>query len=656
MLLKMLVVDIHQQPQFYEVQPTVAESKGSQMEEKSDNNEKKSKHPGTITGMTKLTEPVEAVQNPEGSGPFPQNSDSQPSAANSAFTHLSSNDKTGDFTINEWLPALDLEQYEPNLEKETGVEDHIKGSTRYAWIGAGQCGGRLVKSFYDLGYKKVLAVNTTHHDLDLLDIPEAQKFLMDVGEGYMGRDMERGAKAVQQYKQDILHLARQTFGTQIDHIMVSFGAGGGTGSGSVVGLIEIAQRYARYIGLKAPNKKVGVVMTLPAAGKVGSPLVAENAYKVATELSQMATEGKISPLIIVDNGKINKMYQGMTVKLFWSSINSTVANLFDIFNRISALSSQYTSFDPVDYHSIMESGGCAIMGLTKVDKFHDKFAISEAVKRNLEKTLLASGFDLSTAKLAGCIVVGGKKLMADVEGLQDNIDYAFDVLSEITGQATIHRGIYEDNRDSLRVYTIIGGLDSPNARLKELSTGFYFQPDVVDIEVPPLWERKEDIVSLAEYFLARAANFYSSSDKVLSPDVKKLLLNYSWPGNVRELAEAIERAYNLATGREIQLDALPFEIIFADSEPYPEDVLPALDEARRRIITKAFHLFPCKLFYVTKILGIECHRLKRLMGKLNISGVASVAKSKFAPPPSQSTFRNKIKRILHHILPTTWLW
>ena len=368
------------------------------------------------------------------------------------------------------IPTLDLEQYEPVIEEEIGVKDHIKGSTRYAWLGGGQCGGRLVKSFYDLGYKKVLAVNTTHHDLDMLDIPEGQKFLMDIGEMGAGKDIERGEKAVHQCQQEILHLARQTLSTQVDHIMVCFGAGGGTGSGSVIGLINIAKRYARYIGLQNPNKKVGVIMTLPTVGEASSPLVAENAHTVATRLSELASAGEISPLIIVDNDKINKMYPGLTVKSFWPSINNTVAGLFDIFNRISALSSQYTSFDPVDYHSIIESGGCTIMGLTKVKKFDEKYAISEAVKKNLQKTLLAGGFDLSTAKLAGCIAVGGKSLMNNVSGLQDNINYAFDVLSEITGQATIHRGIYEDDRECLRVYTIIGGLDSPTARLEELKS------------------------------------------------------------------------------------------------------------------------------------------------------------------------------------------
>jgi cell division GTPase FtsZ len=368
------------------------------------------------------------------------------------------------------IPTLDLEQYEPHIEEEAGVKDHIKGSTRYAWLGSGQCGGRLVKSFYDLGYKKVLAINTTHHDLDLLEIPGEQKFLMDIGEKGAGKDIERGEQAVHQYQQEILHLARQTLSTQVDHIMVCFGAGGGTGSGSIMGLITIAKRYARYIGLQNPNKKVGVVMTLPTVGEASSPLVAENAYTAATRLSELASAGEISPLIIVDNDKINRMYPGLTVKSFWPSINNTVAGLFDIFNRISSLSSQYTSFDPVDYHSIIESGGCTIMGLTKVKKYGERYAISEAVKNNLQKTLLAGGFDLYTAKLAGCIAVGGKTLMNNVGGLQDNINYAFDVLSEITGEATIHRGIYEDDRECLRVYTIIGGLDSPTARLEELKS------------------------------------------------------------------------------------------------------------------------------------------------------------------------------------------
>ena len=209
-------------------------------------------------------------------------------------------------------------------------------------------------------------------------------------------------------------------------------------------------------------------MTLPTIGEASSPRVAQNAYDVATELGTMAAEKQFSPLIMIDNEKISKMYPGMTVKAFWPSINDTVSSLFDVFNRLNALPTRYTTFDPVDYHSILRAGGCAIMGLTKVNEYKDKFALSEAVKRNLGKTLLAGGFDLSTAEVAGCIMVGGKKMMANVPGLQDNINFAFDVLGDITGNATIHRGIYEDPKEMLRVYTMIGGLDFPARRIEEL--------------------------------------------------------------------------------------------------------------------------------------------------------------------------------------------
>jgi len=370
----------------------------------------------------------------------------------------------------EIIPVLDLEKYEVRPVSETGVKDNFVGSTRFAWIGSGQCGGRLAKAFYDLGYKKAIAVNTTYHDLDTLALPPSQKFLMDIGEKGAGKDMSRGQEAAGQWHQDILHLTRKTFGTEVDHVMVCFGAGGGTGGGSAAELVSIAKDYIYSTGKTDPNKHVGVLMTLPTNGEANSPQVAENAYRVSVELGQMAAKGQISPLIIIDNEKISRMYPGKTVREFWPSVNNTVAGMFDIFNRLSSLSSPYTTLDPVDYQSILKAGGCAIMGLTRVEKFRDRFALSSAVKQNLEKTLLSNGFDLSTAKVAGCIVVGGKQMMANTPNLQDNINFAFDVLADLTGNATIHRGIYEDGRETLRVYTIIGGLDFPTSRVEELTS------------------------------------------------------------------------------------------------------------------------------------------------------------------------------------------
>jgi len=368
------------------------------------------------------------------------------------------------------IPSLALEDFEPQIELEEGVRDKSRGSTRFAWLGTGQCGGRLVKAFYDLGYHKAIAVNTTYHDLDDLGLPEDQKLLMDIGRKGAGKDMNRGRDAAVQYRQQIIHAVQQIFGEGVDHVMLAFGSGGGTGSGSIVSLIDTVRTCAKHMGLPNPDNSIGVLCTLPTSGEAGSPKVGSNAYRVMTELTSMAAEGKISPLIIIDNEKIRRMYPGLTVKNFWPTVNNTVAGLFDIFNRLSSLSSPYTSFDPVDYQSILHSGGCTIMGLSNVKFYKRRFDLSEAVKNNLAKTLLASGFNLETAKVAGCIALGGSQQMSNVAGLQDNINYAFDVLTDITGEATIHRGVYENGKAGLRVYTIIGGLDTPHERLEQLVT------------------------------------------------------------------------------------------------------------------------------------------------------------------------------------------
>jgi cell division GTPase FtsZ len=471
---------------------------------------------------------------------------------------------------------------------ECPIMDQNKGSTHYAWIGAGRCGGRLVKSFYDLGYQNVLAVSTIGHDLDLLDLPQSRKLLISNDhEKQTALDTEEVSQVVKQHRQDILHLARQTFAAQVDRIMICFGAGGNTGSRSVIELIDIAKIYARFIKIKNPSKNVGVIMTLPTSEEAHSPQVARNAYIAGTRLCQMAAEGEISPLIIVDNKKVGKMHSGMKAQSFWSSINCTVASLFDIFNRLSSLSSPYTCFDPADYNSIMGSGGCLIMGAAKVDRLDDTLAISKAAEDSLQTTLFAGGEDLSTAKVAGCVVIGGYELMAHVKGLQDNIDYAFDILSEVTGRATAYRGIYEDDMDGLSVYTIIGGLDTPKARLKEMDIDSCPQPEVVNT----VQKRQEEILASAERFLAEQVDAHGGPVKTLSPDTRMLIANYSWPGNDLELANAIKHAYQVTGGLQIPPQALPFEIIFADIELYLESVLPTLDKVKLRMASKEYDEF-----------------------------------------------------------------
>src|SRR5262249_49486545 len=84
----------------------------------------------------------------------------------------------------------------------------------------------------------------------------------------------------------------------------------------------------------------------------------------------------------------------------------------------------------------------------------------------------------------------------------------------------------------------------------------YYRLNVVSIEMPPLRERKDDIVPLANSFIRRFAAELKKKIEGLDPDAQKLLMRYNWPGNIRELENTIERAMLLAEGHAIGHDDL----------------------------------------------------------------------------------------------------
>jgi transcriptional regulator with GAF, ATPase, and Fis domain len=89
----------------------------------------------------------------------------------------------------------------------------------------------------------------------------------------------------------------------------------------------------------------------------------------------------------------------------------------------------------------------------------------------------------------------------------------------------------------------------------------YYRLAVVPIELPPLRDRREDILPLAQHFIQKynEENARSVSDQMV-PDVLALMESYSWPGNVRELENSIERAVVIAPGNEITKECLRPEI------------------------------------------------------------------------------------------------
>jgi len=96
-------------------------------------------------------------------------------------------------------------------------------------------------------------------------------------------------------------------------------------------------------------------------------------------------------------------------------------------------------------------------------------------------------------------------------------------------------------------------------REKKFREDLYYRLNVVPIEVPPLRTRRDDIVTLAEYFVKRFCDELASPAKQISEPVLKALKSYTWPGNVRELENVIKRAIVLSPGITIQPEVVtPF--------------------------------------------------------------------------------------------------
>jgi DNA-binding NtrC family response regulator len=85
----------------------------------------------------------------------------------------------------------------------------------------------------------------------------------------------------------------------------------------------------------------------------------------------------------------------------------------------------------------------------------------------------------------------------------------------------------------------------------------YYRLNVVQIELPPLRERREDIPLLAAYFLERYARLMGKPVERFAPDAQSRIVAYDYPGNVRELENAVERAVALAEGRVVMAADLP---------------------------------------------------------------------------------------------------
>ena len=129
----------------------------------------------------------------------------------------------------------------------------------------------------------------------------------------------------------------------------------------------------------------------------------------------------------------------------------------------------------------------------------------------------------------------------------------------------------------------------------EFREDLFYRVSVFPIDVPPLRERDDDVIQLAQHFLELACNDFGRTPLTLTRTQANMLRNYDWPGNIRELKNVIERAVILSPGNVLRLDLSMPNISAAAAtrsrgEPEPEDGVLTETEMRayqKRNLTRA---------------------------------------------------------------------
>ena len=181
-------------------------------------------------------------------------------------------------------------------------------------------------------------------------------------------------------------------------------------------------------------------------------------------------------------------------------------------------------------------------------------------------------------------------------------------------------------------YVNVRILAATNANLREkvgegaFRQDLFYRLNTIELHLPPLRERGEDIVLLAEYFLKIYSGKYSVGDVVLGASAKQKLLKHTWPGNVRELQHCIERAIVLGDKTELAAEDIRLEDSVVVSGASSSDSVSAsvnidslnLQTLEREAIKRAISLSNGNLTQAAELLGITRFALYRKIDKLGV--------------------------------------
>lgn len=324
-------------------------------------------------------------------------------------------------------------------------------------VGSGQAGSRLAEAFYKLGYDSVV-VNTAMQDLKFIDIPDSNKLLLEYGLGGAAKETEIGRAAAESHRGEILQLVNEKLsGSQVNVLCLSLG--GGSGAGSCETMVDL---------LTSLGKPLVVMTVLPMDTEDAQTKA--NALETLSKLTKLTQTKKVNNLIVVDNAKIEAIYQNVGQMEFYGIANKAIVDPIDIFNTLSSMPSAVKGLDPMEWGKLFTDGeGLTVYGELTVENFAEETAIAEAVVNNLNGNLLAGGFDLKQSRYVGVIITANKDVWAKIPS--SSITYAMAMVNDQCGSPKgVFRGIYtvDSPEPVVKVYSMFTGLGLPDSRVDQL--------------------------------------------------------------------------------------------------------------------------------------------------------------------------------------------
>ncbi|WP_339910062.1 sigma-54-dependent Fis family transcriptional regulator [Symmachiella dynata] len=245
---------------------------------------------------------------------------------------------------------------------------------------------------------------------------------------------------------------------------------------------------------------------------------------------------------------------------------------------------------------------------------HEKGAFTDAHEARQGKFELAEGGTLFLDEIGDMTLGGQAKLLRVLEQK---------VITRVGGSQTIPINV--------RVVAATNANLSEAVRTKKFREDLYYRLGVVTLDLPPLRDRPEDVILLAEYFLSQFSVQAGRKRLKIAADARRRLQAHSWPGNIRELRNLMERVAFLAPGEKVEVSDLAFILspdrssMGQEEDPSDGTLADATKHFQQRFIRGAVKRVQGNMSEAARMLGLHRSNLYRKMRQLEMGEAEDAA-------------------------------